>query len=145
MNSLVAGAGQFRTENVKIKGNSNFKTPDWKELPFLLTDFFKDVNNQEKKKLSPAQIVERAAFLHNEFQRIHPFIDGNSRTSRAIFLKSLIQNNFPPIKIPVGFSDQYMNLTKLSGVRDDKKFALLMKQIALENLKHLIKKLEYDY
>lgn len=145
MNSLAAGAGQFRTENVKIKGNPNFKTPNWKELPSLLNDFFKNTNTKEEKKLSPAQIVERAAFLHNEFQRIHPFIDGNSRTSRAIFLKALIQNNFPPIKIPVGFSDQYMKLTKLSEVRDDKKFALLMKQIALENLKHLVKKLEYEY
>lgn len=145
MNSLAAGAGRFRTENVKIKGNPKFKTPSWEKLPSLLNDFFKDANAQREKKLSPAQIVERAAFLHNEFQRIHPFIDGNSRTSRAIFLKALIQNNFPPIKIPVGFSDQYMKLTKLSKVRDDKKFALLMKQIALENLKRLVKKLEYDY
>jgi len=47
--------------------------------------------------------------------------------------------------MPVGFSDQYMKLTKLSEKRDDKKFALLMKQIALENLKHLIKKLEYEF
>jgi len=38
-----------------------------------------------------------------------------------------------------------MKLTKLSEERDDKKFALLMKQIALENLKHLIKKLEYEF
>ncbi|MBU2476054.1 Fic family protein [Candidatus Micrarchaeota archaeon] len=145
MNSLAAGAGQFRTKNVRIKGNPNFKTPDWKGLHGLLRDFFKNANLQEKKKASAAKIVERAAFLHNEFQRIHPFIDGNSRTARAIFLKALIQNNFPPLKIPVGFSDQYMKLTKLSEKRDDQKFALLMKQIALENLKHLIKKIEYDY
>ncbi len=181
MNSLVAGAGSFRTQNVRIKGNPNFKTADWKEVPELLRDFFKNANiqetfgksfikkpfavakalgkialqkkvainkrymPQEKKKFSAAEIVERAAFLHNEFQRIHPFIDGNSRTSRAIFLKALTQNNFPLIKIPVGFSDQYMKLTKLSEKRDDQKFALLMKQIALENLKHLIKKLEYEF
>ncbi len=145
MNSLATGAGRFRTENVRIKGNSNFKTPDWKELPDLLKGFFKNANIWEKKKVSAAEIVEKAAFLHNEFQRIHPFIDGNSRTSRAIFLKALIQNNFPLIKIPVGFSDQYMKLTKLSEKRDDKKFAFLMKQIALENLKHIIKKLEYEF
>ncbi|MFH1225160.1 MAG: hypothetical protein V1676_05140, partial [Candidatus Diapherotrites archaeon] len=72
-------------------------------------------------------------------------IDGNSRTSRAIFLKALTQNNFPLIKMPVGFSDQYMGLTKLSKKRDDEKFALLMKQIALENLKRLVKKLENEF
>ncbi len=145
MNSLPAGAGQFRTENIRIKGNPNFKTPDWKELPELLRDFFKNANVQEKKKVSAVEIVERAAFLHNEFQRIHPFIDGNSRAARAIFLKALTQTNFPLIKTPVGFSDQYMKLTKLSKKRDNKKFALLMKQIALENLKHIIKRLEYEF
>jgi len=144
MNSLVAGAGRFRTENVKIKGNSNFKTANWKELSELLNNFFKNANVLEKKKISAIEIVEKAAFLHNEFQHMHPFIDGNSRTSRAIFLKVLTQNKFPLLKIPIGFSDQYMKLTKLSQKRDDEKFALLMKQIALENLKQIIKKLEYE-
>ena len=144
MNSLAVGAGSFRTQNVRIKGNPNFKTADWKEAPELLRGFFKNANIQEKKKVSAAEIVEQAAFLHNEFQRIHPFIDGNSRIARAIFLKALTQKNFPLIKIPVGFSDQYMKLTKLSEKRDDKKFALLMKQIALENLKQLTKKIEYE-
>ena len=81
--------------------------------------------------------------LQNEFQRIHPFVDGNSRTARAIFIKMLIQNGFPLVKIPVGFSGQYMKLTKLSRKRDDKKFSLLMKIIVLENLKAAAKKLEY--
>lgn len=144
MNSLAAGAGKFRAGNVRIKGNPAFKTPDWRELPGLLAMFFKSAGIPEKKKVSAAGTVERVAFLHNEFQRIHPFIDGNSRTSRAIFLKALTQSNFPLIKMPVGFSDQYMKLTKLSEKRDDKKFALLMKQIALENLKYFAKKLEYE-
>ncbi|MFH1587093.1 MAG: Fic family protein [Candidatus Diapherotrites archaeon] len=145
MNSLAAGAGQFRIDNVRIKDNPNFKTPEWRELPGLLRTFFENIKTQKKEKTTAVGIVEEAAFLHNEFQRMHPFIDGNSRTSRAIFLKVLTQNNFPLIKIPVGFSDQYMLLTKLSEKRDDKKFALLMKQIALENLKHLAKKIEHEF
>ncbi|MFH1224488.1 MAG: Fic family protein [Candidatus Diapherotrites archaeon] len=145
MGSLAAGAGKFRAGNVRIKGNPEFKTPDWRELPARLGDFFSGANAPQGKKASAAAIVARAAFLHNEFQRIHPFIDGNSRTARAIFLKALAMNGFPPIKLQVGFSDQYMALTKLSKERDDKKFALLMKQIALENLKHLARKMEYGF
>ena len=144
MNSLSSGAGEFRTQNVRIKGNPNFKTPDWKELPSLLKSFFESANNALPRKASASSIAEYAAFLHNEFQRIHPFIDGNSRTSRAIFTKILIMHGFPLVKIPVGFSDQYMSLTKLSEKRDDKKFALLMKVIVLENLKIVAKKLEYE-
>lgn len=144
MNSLKAGAGKFRVQNVRIKGNPDFKTPDWTELSPLLNNFFEIAKEPFQKKAHAVQIVEKAAFLHNEFQRIHPFIDGNSRASRAIFTRTLIQHGFPLVKIPVGFSDQYMSLTKLSQERDDKKFALLMKLIVLENLKVVAKKLEYE-
>lgn len=144
MNWVESGAGKFRVQNVKIRGNPDFKTSDWRELPALLKDFFKSADKPLPKKISATQLVEEAAFLHNEFQRIHPFIDGNSRTSRAIFTKILIQHGFPLIKIPVGFFDQYMGLTKLSQRRDDKKFALLMKLIVLENLKMANKKLEFE-
>jgi len=143
MNSLQAGAGKFRLQNVQIRGNPDFKLPDWHELPVLLKNFFEEANRGNGKKVSASAIIGEAAFLHNEFQRIHPFVDGNSRTARAIFIKMLIQNGFPLVKIPVGFSGQYMKLTKLSRKRDDKKFSLLMKIIVLENLKAAAKKLEY--
>ena len=139
MNWLEFGAGKFRAQNVKIRGNPDFKIPGWKELPPLLKGFFEFAQKPLPKKASATQLVEEAAFLHNEFQRIHPFIDGNSRTSRAIFTKTLIMHGFPLVKIPVGFSDQYMSLTKLSQKRDDRKFALLMKLIVLENLKVVAK------
>lgn len=143
MNSLKSGAGKFRLQNVRIKGNPDFKTPDWRELPAMLDNFFELADSITPKKITASKIVEQASFLHNEFQRIHPFIDGNSRTSRAIFTKHIMMHGFPITKIPVGFADQYMNLTKLSKKRDDKKFALLMKLIALENLKAAAKKIEY--
>lgn len=144
MNSLQAGAGEVRRQNVRIKGNPKFKTPDWKQVPELLAGFFGSASQAlEQKKLSASKLVENSAFLHNEFQRIHPFVDGNSRTARAIFTKFLVEKGYPLIKIPIGFSEQYMKLTKLSEKRDDKRFAVLMKQIALENLKLASKKIRF--
>ncbi len=144
MNSMAAGAGQVRTQNVRIKGNPNFKTPDWKIVPQLLSTFFETLAGYEKQsKFSAVQAVEQAASLHSEFQRIHPFIDGNSRTTRAIFTKLLIEKGFSLTKIPVGFFDQYMKHTKLSEKRDDQQFALLMKQIVLENIKQAKQRIEF--
>lgn len=37
MHSLSKGAGEIRRQNVKIKGNPNFKTPNWKEVPNLVS------------------------------------------------------------------------------------------------------------
>ncbi|MEK6973520.1 MAG: Fic family protein [archaeon] len=144
MNSMPYGAGQIRKQNVKIKGNPDFKTPNWHQLPAILDDFIEKVRQiQQVKKQSAIQWVDNAAFLHNEFQRIHPFIDGNSRTARAIFSKILISNGFPLVKIPIGFSEQYMKLTKLSKKRDDAKFALLIKQITIESIKQARKRIDY--
>ncbi|MEI8364618.1 MAG: Fic family protein [archaeon] len=134
MNSLSYGAGEIRKQNVKIKGNPDFKTPDYKELSSLLAKFnlslIKIINTKQK----PSKIIEDASYLHNEFQRIHPFIDGNSRTSRAIFSVFLTKLGFPLINIPAGYFDIYMKQTKLSKTRNDKEFSILMKLIVLKNL-----------
>lgn len=134
MNSLDYGAGEIRTQNVKIKNNPNFKTPSWKELSNLLNKFSKLLDNILNNKQKPHKLVESAAHTHNEFQRIHPFIDGNSRTSRAIFSVLLVKFGFPLINIPVGYFDVYMKQTKMSKNRNDKEFSNLMKLIVLKNL-----------
>lgn len=145
MNTLKRGAGMIRKQNVKIKDNPRFATPDWRLVPKQLDELFEkiDAMNRRKKK-SAVQIVEEASFLHNEFQRIHPFVDGNSRTARALFAKYALQHGFSLVGIAVGFMDQYMGLTKLSAKRDDKKFSVLMKQIALLSLQTNLQRLESE-
>ena len=43
--------------------------------------------------------IECAAWTHAEFVRIHPFVDGNGRTSRLIMNYQLMANGFLPISI----------------------------------------------
>ncbi len=143
MANLEAGAGQIRMQNVKIKGNPEFKTADWKEVPRRLDDLFEYYKQNAYKKMKPHDAVELAAYLHNEFQRIHPFIDGNSRTSRALFVHTLLLKGFPLITFPAGFIEPYMNLTKLSKERNDKHFTTLMKQLVLHSLKQTNQKMKY--
>ncbi len=45
--------------------------------------------------------VELAAFVHIEFVGIHPFTDGNGRTSRLLMNLELIKAGFPPVVINV--------------------------------------------
>ncbi|MFH1391698.1 MAG: Fic family protein [Candidatus Diapherotrites archaeon] len=143
MNSLKAGAGEFRKQNIRIKGNPDFKTADWRQIPNRLEDLFKYYQNKIHKKIKAHESVELSAYLHSEFQHIHPFIDGNSRTSRAIFIHVLLLKGFPLINFPAGFVEQYMELTKLSKKRDDKKFTVFMKQLVLHSLKQTNQKIRY--
>ena len=51
---------------------------------------------QETEQLHP---VIRGAMLHAIFACIHPFIDGNGRTSRLLLNLELMKDGFPPIVI----------------------------------------------
>lgn len=46
--------------------------------------------------------IERATRLHGELVRIHPFTDGNGRTSRLLMNLVLMQAGFPAALIQVG-------------------------------------------
>jgi len=50
-----------------------------------------------KKKLHPLIL---ASYFHTEFEKIHPFIDGNGRVGRIIMNFILNKNKFPMINIP---------------------------------------------
>jgi len=45
--------------------------------------------------------VERAARVHADFVKIHPFVDGNGRTSRLLMNLELMKSGFPPVVLPV--------------------------------------------
>jgi Fic family protein len=45
--------------------------------------------------------VELAARLHVDFVGIHPFVDGNGRTSRLLMNFELMRHGYLPIIIPV--------------------------------------------
>ncbi len=144
MGTMQVGAGEFRTQQVKIRGNPDYKTADWHEIPRKLEELFNYYKENINKKVKPHEAVELASYLHAEFQHIHPFVDGNSRTSRAIFAHTLILKGFPLIISPAGFIDQYMELTKLSKGRNDKHFEVFMKQLVLHSLKQINQKIRFS-
>ncbi len=52
-------------------------------------------------------IFFKAAFNHIEFERIHPFGDGNGRTGRLLINYELLRNNLPPVVINVDDRTEY--------------------------------------
>lgn len=56
------------------------------------------LKNIDAYKLHP---IERAAKVHADFVGIHPFIDGNGRTSRLLMNLELLKAGYPPCVITV--------------------------------------------
>ena len=92
MNNILAG-GIYRNIDVRISG-AGFKPPSPNEMFRQVKEFF--VKLSSSTKLNP---IELAAWTHAEFVKIHPFVDGNGRTSRMLMNYQLMSNGFLPISI----------------------------------------------
>lgn len=85
-----ANAGKYRTIQVMISGAKHIPLQPYmvpKEMENLFIWY-----NENKDKLHP---VELSAEMHERLVTIHPFIDGNGRTSRLLMNLILLRNDFP--------------------------------------------------
>ena len=88
-------AGSYRSVPVLISGSRH--TPP---QPYLIgkqmEDFMLHFQDMEAQKVHPVLI---AAYLHDELVRIHPFIDGNGRTSRLLMNLYLLRNGYTIVNL----------------------------------------------
>lgn len=77
--------GQYRTSQVVLKnsitGEIGFRPPQALEVPFLIDNFLYWLNSDLGKQEHP---VLRAAVTHYVLAAVHPFVEGNGRTARAM-------------------------------------------------------------
>jgi Fic family protein len=77
VDGLVPAAGVFRTGSVTITGSTH-EPPPWKEVPRYVDDLCDYVNDNWAQ--TP---IHLAAYVMWRLNWVHPFADGNGRTSRA--------------------------------------------------------------
>src|SRR5262245_54327952 len=69
--------GSFREHDIAPFGRG-MKPPSWIEVPGAMRDW-----TRRLAKVRDADLpLEELAAMHSEFERIHPFLDGNGRTGR---------------------------------------------------------------
>lgn len=86
-------AGRYRRENVTIKGVTHIP-PDYIKIPELMEKLI--LNYETWNKYHP---IIQVALLHGELVKIHPFVDGNGRTSRLIMKLDLMNHGYNPVII----------------------------------------------
>lgn len=87
--------GVLRSTQVVIKeegtGKVIFTPPSFVEVPYLLDDFFDWLNSNEAKEI---HAVLRAGIAHYILVTIHPFVEGNGRTTRAFTNLILVREGY---------------------------------------------------
>lgn len=119
-------AGKYRDEDVIIAGAEHMP-PNYMILNDEMEDFIKWYFN-EGVKLHP---VERAAKVHVDFVKIHPFIDGNGRTARLLLNLELMKDGFPPIIIRNENRNEYYNVLDTAHTKGDYRgfYQLVVKEL----------------
>jgi Fic family protein len=117
-------AGVFRKNDVEISGAA-FIPPSHVDVPSLIQDLCD--NFPASEFIHP---LMQAAWLHNQFTYIHPFLDGNGRTARLLQDYCLLNRGLYPVGVPTKRDDYYSALQ----LADEGKWDELVELIALAEL-----------
>lgn len=98
-------AGIYRNSNVIIGGASH-TPPDALDVPRKMQELI----NWIKKNRKNLHIIELSALIHHKLVHIHPFFDGNGRTSRIMMNLLLMQKGFPLVIILKNDRKKYYNV-----------------------------------
>ena len=127
-------AGIVRNKNVIISGATHIP-PDYLKLDEELDKLM--INYNDWKLLHP---VIRAGLIHGEFVKIHPFIDGNGRTSRLLMNFEVMKEGYPPIIIKKEKRiDYYKALDKAHITKDYTDFINMLLDLEIEILNRYLK------
>ncbi|GAA0368602.1 Fic family protein [Bacillus horti] len=90
--------GLFKSSDNAILG-ADFVTASAKDTPFLMQQWVDNLIYRLDSAKDDKEKIQAISETHIEFERIHPFSDGNGRTGRLLITYSLLQHDFPPIVI----------------------------------------------
>ena len=123
-------AGRYRRENVTIKGATHI-SPDYLKVPELMEKLV--LNYKNWNNFHP---IIQASLLHGELVKIHPFIDGNGRTSKLLMNLDLMNHGYNPIIIKKEDRLKYYEaLDKAHTTRDYTDFVKLITKLEMVMLK----------
>lgn len=130
-------AGKYRNVQVMIKGSKHLPPQAYlvpKQMEDLLIWYY-----QNKSNLHP---VVLAAEMHQRLVTIHPFIDGNGRTSRLLMNLILLQNGYVIANLKGDSNSRlsYYNALEKSQINNNKNedFIKLITNQELDSLKNYI-------
>jgi hypothetical protein len=108
------GPGSFRQHNIQ-SFPGGMRPPDWPEVQALTTDW---VRRASAIRDAEGSFPEALASIHADFERIHPFLDGNGRAGRLVMNLLLIRLGYPPAIIRKAERTRYLAALRRADAGD---------------------------
>lgn len=112
MSGIHPESGMYRRHGVRIVG-TQVVTANYVKVPILMERLITTVNEKN------ADVVAQCAFIHAQFEKIHPFGDGNGRVGRLLMHAMLLRKNLPPALIKQGDRQKYFTYLQKAQIKED--------------------------
>ena len=130
---LQYNRGQFKKNENMILG-AEFQTASPAETPLLMAQLVDNLIYRLERSESDDEKLIAILDTHIQFERIHPFSDGNGRTGRMVLNYSLLQQGFPPLIIEKETKSEYIEFL---GNQDVEGFFQFAKEILEKEQKRM--------
>lgn len=128
INNNIKNTQGYRKVQVFIQG-SEYIPPKPEQILNQMNYFVYNYNNDVN------DIFYKIAMYHIQFEKIHPFEDGNGRTGRLLLNYELLKNNLPPIVISKDSRVKYFELLKENDVSGMANWLKELSKVEEERLK----------
>ena len=125
MKDLIYNNGKFKTIDNLILG-SNMETSKPYLVPTKLKDLCANLYFRFENAKDETEKINAILQAHIDFEKIHPFSDGNGRTGRLMMIYSCLEQNITPIVIEKEHKQRYINILRNN---DNNDFFALAKEL----------------
>ncbi len=122
--------GSFRRHDIRAF-LGGMRPPDWTDVQPRMTDWVEEANHLTRDDL---EVPVRVAMIHADFERIHPFLDGNGRAGRLVMNLVLLRRGFPPAIIRKRDRSRYLDYVRRADRGDPGPLAELIARALLDML-----------
>ena len=116
--------------------------PPWPDVPAHLQDWVADAvafGTGFNHDVAPSvALPEELARIHNAFERVHPFLDGNGRTGRLALNLILVRLGYPPVIIFKRQRDDYLRAMRRADSGEFGPLGELIARAMFDNLNRFI-------
>ena len=127
LNDDIENRGKFKQSNNEILG-AGFETTPYYLVEEKLTELIEKYNSNKVNNL-----VTKVSHFHADFEKIHPFIDGNGRTGRLLLNLELMKNGYPITVIRKKEREEYYTALETAQAKTDYRLLTDFIEKSIEN------------